>query len=179
MASQQQVREYLAYWFQLGKPLIIGAQPACLPKPVFQGDRYSEAFETCWQQVMVHKGQDAYIEGTDQSMAELLSDTWDLPPCARCSMPVPMRTVGVSDHPCPCHDLASWPNSEIPAPRSAVDTPSHLQGIRHRLAQSRLESGYANSPDYPQVRRTYEETTEGWGLDAIASNRGISNVKKS
>ncbi|WP_346290840.1 hypothetical protein [Sphaerothrix gracilis] len=180
MASQQEVREYLAYWFQLGKPVIVGPSAnACLPQPIYNGDRYSEAFESCWQQILAGDGKDAYIQGTDQSIAELLSDAWELSSCARCSMPIPMRAVGISDHPCPCNDLSTWPNSDIPAPRSAVDTPSHLKNIRHRLAQSHLEADYANSPDYPKVRQAQEETTEGWGLDALSSNRGTSNVKKS
>ncbi|NJL85517.1 MAG: hypothetical protein HC886_05350 [Leptolyngbyaceae cyanobacterium SM1_1_3] len=155
MASQQQVREYLAYWFQLGKSVVVDTdKSAYLPEPVFQGDRYSDAFESCWQKITAQAGREAYVEGTDQTIRELLSDAWALSSCARCTMPVPVRIVGVSDHPCPCNDLPSWPNSEIPAPRSAVSTPARLQDIRQRLAQPHPKADYTNSPDYSKAERS-------------------------
>jgi hypothetical protein len=53
MASEQEVRQYLAYWFQLGKKVLIrNGQESLLPQPVIQGDRYSQAFEDCWQQIL-------------------------------------------------------------------------------------------------------------------------------
>lgn len=134
MASQEQVREYLAYWFQLGKPVVLqNGRAQCLPAPIFIGNHYSQAFEDCWRQIIAVDGQGCYLEGTDQTIAALMSPAWDLAACARCSMPVPLPEVGLSSEPCPCNDLPSWPNSEVPQPRSAVNTHRHLGDLKQRL----------------------------------------------
>lgn len=138
MASEQQARQYLAYWFQLGKRVLIrGGEQALLPSPVIQGNRYSQEFEECWQQICSHNAGDCYIEGTSQTIADLLSPAWEVLPCSRCSMPVPIRSVGVPDSSdCPCFDLPGWPNNEIPQPRSPVSNQTHLLQIRDRLRKA-------------------------------------------
>jgi hypothetical protein len=135
MASEQQVKQYLAYWFQLGKQLLIrGGEEALLPVPVIQGDRYSQAFEDCWQKISAPNAGDCYLEGTGQTIAELLTPAWELNSCSRCSMPVPVRSLGVpSSTDCPCIDLPEWPNTEIPQPRLPVDSQNLLSQIRDRL----------------------------------------------
>lgn len=73
MASPDEVKQYLAYWFQLGKPVKVQHSPnKLLPQPVLQGDRYSPEFETCWQYILSHTER-CYLDGTDQTMAHLLS----------------------------------------------------------------------------------------------------------
>jgi hypothetical protein len=136
MASSNQVKQYLAYWFQLGKRLKFDRGDAVLPQPVFQGNQYSPDFEAFWQQALHAGGHDCYLEGTDQTVAELLSSQWDLTGCARCGMPVPTINLGVQSGNCPCFDLNGWPNSELPQPRAAVDTNDHLEHIRDRLKQN-------------------------------------------
>ena len=134
MASEQQVRQYLAYWFQLGtKILIRNGQVALLPQPVIQGDRYSDEFERCWQQVLSLESGDCYLEGTSQTIAELLTPAWEMLPCSRCSMPVPLRSSGLPPDNCPCHELPTWPNTEVPLPRSPINSQTHLADIRNRL----------------------------------------------
>lgn len=134
MASQNQVRQYLAYWFQLGKRVLIrNGEEALLPKTVIQGDRYSDEFEKCWQEILAPESGDCYVEGTNETIAELLTPAWELNPCARCSMPVPLRNVGMPPEACPCYDLPTWPNLEIPVPRSPIDSKTHLLGLRDRL----------------------------------------------
>lgn len=137
MASEQQVRQYLAYWFQLGKGVVVQGKPQkLLPRPVIAGNRYSPEFEATWQHVLVQAGQ-CYLEGTIQTIAELLSPVWDINPCARCSMPVPFRSPGLPPSlECPCADLPDWPNTEMPQPREPVDTSDRLLQIRDRLRQS-------------------------------------------
>jgi hypothetical protein len=136
MASQQQVRQYLAYWFQLGKRLILNHGAATmLPQPVIRGDRYSAEFEECWQRVTASDARDCYLEGTSQTIAELLSDTWEVSPCARCEMPVPVPNLGLQPLSCPCSDLPLWPNSDVPQPRSPVSDQTQLTQIRDRLLQ--------------------------------------------
>lgn len=139
MTSAQEVRQYLAYWFQLGKRVLIrNGQESLLPQPVFQGDRYSQAFENCWQLLTSPDSGDCYLEGTQETIAELLTSEWVINPCARCSMPVPVRDVGMPPLSCPCNDLSNWPNTELPPPRSAVNSQAQLMDIRDRLQNRRL-----------------------------------------
>lgn len=139
MASAQEVRHYLAYWFQLGKHILIrNGQERLLPQPVIQGDRYSQEFEDCWQRITAPDAGDCYLEGTEETIAQLLSPAWLMSPCARCYMPVPMRDVGMPPLACPCNNLDNWPNTELPSPRSPVNSQTQLQSLRDRLAnQSR------------------------------------------
>lgn len=159
MASVQKVQSYLAYWFQLGKPLIFEkTQTECLPQPIFQGNQLSEAFEQCWQKVSQHPAK-CHLRGTDESIADLLSDEWEIVGCARCPMPFPALVRGIKVSPCPCADLPSWPNDEIPQPRSAVNDTGRLANLRQRLDnrlqedRDRLQNLYRQSPTFPQVKR--------------------------
>lgn len=142
MATPDEVRQYLAHWFQLGKHLCLrNGQERLLPDPVIQGDRYSEAFEECWRRVTAPDAGDCYLEGTEQTVQQLLAATWELLPCARCTMPVPVYSRGVTSAPCPCNDLRGWPNLELPLPRSPVSSQDCLRDICRRLeATNPLES---------------------------------------
>lgn len=134
MASEQQVKTYLAYWFQLGKHLQWGnGREQLLSQPIINGHRYSQEFEACWQQIMATKGKDCYLEGTNQTVDELLSSTWNIESCARCGMPVPEIDLGIQPLSCPCNDLDNWPNQQLPQPRSPVNSVARLQGIKSRL----------------------------------------------
>jgi hypothetical protein len=137
MASEQQVRKYIAYWFQLGKKVLIrNGSEALLPTSLIAGDRYSREFEEYWQKMSSPDSGDCYLQGTDETIAQLLTPAWDISPCARCAMPVPFRDAGMPPELCPCNDLANWPNTEIPQPRSPVSTTSQLSSIRDRLQKS-------------------------------------------
>ncbi len=134
MASEQQVKRYLAYWFQLGKRVLIrNGELALQPQQVIAGDRYTEEFENIWQQILSPDSGDCYLEGTDETIAELLTPEWVVEPCARCDMPIPVRNVGMPPASCPCFDLYSWPNKDLPAPREPISSQQHLSGIRDRL----------------------------------------------
>ncbi|MGG6293038.1 hypothetical protein ACQ4M4_01335 [Leptolyngbya sp. AN02str] len=137
MASKEQVKQYLAYWFQLGKRILIhNAQPLASPHNIVQGDRYSDDFEALWEEVQSHHAHDAYLEGTTQTIANLLSSAWIITSCARCDMPVPMLDLGLrADMSCPCTDLPNWPDTDLPAPRSPVPSTQRLQGISDRLGK--------------------------------------------
>lgn len=137
MASENQVRKYIAYWFQLGKKVLIrNGSEALLPKSVITGDRYSPEFEQCWQKIISPDSGDSYLQGTEETIAQLLTPAWDISACARCTMPVPLRDAGMPPELCPCNDLANWPNTEMPQPRSPVITKSQLSGIRDRLLRA-------------------------------------------
>ncbi len=138
MASEQQVKEYLAYWFQLGKKVLLhNGRESILPQPVFESDRYSLKFENCWQRILAQEGKNCYLEGTDQTIEQLLDSNWDVTSCARCGMPVPTIDLGMPSLRCPCDDLNNWPNCELPKPRLAVNSQTHLGKIQDRLIRNR------------------------------------------
>lgn len=146
MASTNQVKQYLAFWFQLGKGLVFKNSPEVhLPERVILGDRYSPEFEECWQRVTQSEGKNCYLEGTDQTIGQLLSSEWDVTSCARCEMPVPILSVGVRSPGCPCEDMPHWPNTELPMPRSPVDSQAQMHRICDRLTQS--TPGNSSTPD--------------------------------
>ncbi len=134
MASHTDVKKYLAYWFQLGKHVVSDDQQVSYrPEKVIQGDRFSPEFENCWTEIIEREGKSFYLDGTDQTIAELLSPEWDVVSCARCDMPIPMPQVEIKPHLCPCNDLPGWPNEEIPKPRMPVDSYNHLYHMKKRL----------------------------------------------
>lgn len=136
MASETQVKQYLAYWFQLGKPIVHSkSQAGLLPNPVVQGDRYSQEFQDCWQQA-TESSTEYSLKGTNETIADLLSPAWEVSACSRCAMPVPVKSVGTQSLECPCIDLPGWPNTEIPQPRDPVSSQALLSRIRDRLGQS-------------------------------------------
>lgn len=141
MASEQEVRRYLAYWFQLGKKVLMDySSKAILPQPVIRGDRYSEEFEDCWRQIIAPNSGNCYLEGTQETVAQLLTPAWDLESCARCDMPLAVRSVGMPPLSCPCDDLSNWPNTEVPAPRSPVNSQAQLSNIRQRLLKTNSQN---------------------------------------
>ncbi len=134
MASPIAVKKYLAYWFQLGKKLIITNQDkAIMLTKVLNGDRFSKEFEECWQIVSNPETGDCYLQGTHQTIQDLLSPKWEITSCARCEMPVPMIEIGVQDLSCVCDDLDNWPNNELPPPREPVSNQQQLSEIRQSL----------------------------------------------
>ncbi|MBU6230782.1 MAG: hypothetical protein KGQ93_14000 [Cyanobacteria bacterium REEB459] len=149
MATDVQVRDFLAHWFQLGKPVVLpGGRGDYLPRPVFCQGSYSQDFENCWNQIMATQGQDCYLKGTVQTIAAMLSPAWDVQDCARCAMPVSIPTLGLTSFPCPCHDLLSWPNQDIPVPRGAVNDQRHLEQVRERLSRIQGQSMAAPQGTY-------------------------------
>jgi hypothetical protein len=137
MASPSQVRTYLAQWFQLGKRVVSqDGQHHYLPSPIFSGEEYSPNFEWMWSQISARNADRFYLEGTDQSIADLLSPRWQIESCARCQMPVPTSHTHWTCAICPCSDLTTWPNESLPKPRSPIQTQTHLRTICSRLQQS-------------------------------------------
>jgi len=164
MASVQKVQSYLSYWFQLGKPVLFEHDSSqCLPVPIFQDTEYSPAFQQCWGRIMQHPSE-CFLRGTDESVADLLSEEWEIVGCARCPMPMPMPVRGIKVAPCPCADLPSWPNSEMPHPRDGVCTHEQLGNLQQRLNarfqhdSDRLQSAYHHSPDLPKAANSETRT---------------------
>lgn len=140
MASPEQVKTYLAHWLQLGKKLIFkDTKEIAMSDSVVKGDRYSEEFEACWQDILNRGGKNYYLEGTESSISELLSSQWNIRSCARCSMPIPKQELGVQSLDCPCVDLPSWPNFELPLPRAPIDPNSKIRSITERLTSKNTD----------------------------------------
>jgi hypothetical protein len=134
MASSESVKKYLAYWIQLGKKVFLNnGQESLLPQSVIRGDRYSQEFEDCWEKVNAPSSGDCYLEGTTQTIQELLSSKWEVTYCARCEMPVPIIQLGIQPNLCTCSDLGNWPNNELPLPREPVNSQEKLKKISKSL----------------------------------------------
>ena len=171
MASEQQVKRYLAYWFQLGKKVLIrNGDASLLPQSVFTHDRYSDEFERIWQLIRSPESGDCYLEGTHETIAQLLTPRWLVEPCVRCDMPVPMINIGLPPEVCPCNDLPTWPNTEIPLPRGPIDTQNRLREIRDRLnpAKSQRElSDDLSSTEYSDSGIPRNMLSARWRLGEI------------
>ena len=134
MASQQEVQTYLAYWFQLGKSIHINnGQITRRPMPVLEGDRFSRDFQDCWQAIMAVGGRNCYLDGSSETIAQLLSPAWEITNCARCNIPTAMETVMPVAKPCACGDLDSWPNNELPPPHMPINNKEHFSRLKTRL----------------------------------------------
>lgn len=134
MASEIEVKEYLAYWLQLGKGILMPkSQERLFPKPIFEGTQFSKDFEQIWQKILVNQTS-CYLEGTEQTFQELLSPAWEMVSCARCTLPMPLSRVHPPSCLCPCVDLCLWPNNELPLPKLPT-----LEGVRLRRVQMRLQ----------------------------------------
>ncbi|WP_204102763.1 MULTISPECIES: hypothetical protein [Spirulina sp. CCY15215] len=137
MATLEQVKEYLACWFQLGKGIEIAGEDRVLRfTSILHGDRYSREFENCWENILRSQGQGFSLEGTEQSVDELFSSHWEMQSCSRCQLPIPVRELGFQSLSCPCDDIPGWPNTELPTPRSPINNQSHLGRICDRVTES-------------------------------------------
>ncbi|PPJ63939.1 hypothetical protein [Cuspidothrix issatschenkoi] len=137
MATKNEVKNYLAYWFQLGKKVIaVNGKVSFLPKTIIQGDRYSQEFEKCWLKILDPATGDCYLDGTQETINELLTPAWEMLPCGRCSMPIALKNIGMPALLCPCSNLSGWPNTELPAPRSPVCSQETLSSICGRLVEN-------------------------------------------
>ena len=140
MASQQEVKQYLAHWFQLGKSVVCPKrQETIRPEEIFQGHHYSTEFEKCWQKIL-STDADCYLEGTEQTIQQLLSPAWEIIDCPRCELPIPITVAGIASPVCTCFDLSGWPNNELPCPRLPVNTTTHLHRLRQRLQEKDQET---------------------------------------
>jgi hypothetical protein len=136
MALPIHVKTYLAYWFQLGRGLRMPpADRLVKPRTVLADGDYSRDFELIWSQLVADPKMAAqsYLDGTEQTIAQLLEPTWEIHDCARCSLPVPMKAVGLPTLSCPCEDLTNLPNLEELPPRAPIDSQHILQNLCQRL----------------------------------------------
>ncbi|MCA1904320.1 MAG: hypothetical protein CV045_00895 [Cyanobacteria bacterium M5B4] len=135
MANKNEVKQYLAYWMQLGRKLILSDRVVSLDQ-VIAGDHYTTRFEEIWQEGEA-RPEAASLEGANISLEQLFSANYELLSCPRCDLPLPSLTLGPrSAQPCPCDDLNLWPNFDTVPPRQPVNTTDQLRSIYQRLPES-------------------------------------------
>ncbi|MEN9203213.1 MAG: hypothetical protein Q6K80_06720 [Thermostichus sp. DG_1_6_bins_120] len=147
MAAPNQVKAYVACWLQLGKA-VLWDRPAGLerlrPEPLLGLGSLSQEFQLSWQRMNLDPWH-CYLEGTQESLGQLLSPAWEIQSCGRCGLPVPLpMTPATPVGPCPCSDLKEWPNSTTVPPR--VQDEQFLQRAELRAIHQRLK---AQDPEAP------------------------------
>ena len=136
MASEAQVKEYLACWLQLGKQLgLNGGRNTISIQTVIADNSFSRDFEDCWNRLRKNEAGVCYLDGTQVTVEQLLSPRWAIIDCARCSMPIPVPIAGIAPNTCPCHNLDDWPNCELPMPRIPVNSEQMLLILIRKLQQ--------------------------------------------
>jgi hypothetical protein len=159
MASRTLVKTYLAQWMQMGKSVHLPQQNKEVHiHKIIQGEKYSPVFNMLWDEISTTKAQEAYLKGTSQTISDLLSNKWEIIPCARCSLLVPCLDMGARvPISCPCDDLIGHPNLESIAPRQPVKTLSHLDNLCDRLDQKVTQQDTEAQENSPDALYTSEE----------------------
>ena len=133
MATSQEIKSFIAKWLQLGKSVEhVDGVHRFKPSRILGYQGYSQEFEDWWQN-FENDAQHWTLSGTDQPLSALYSPHWEITHCARCEMPVPLQVAGVNDFACPCSDLPTWPNTELPHPHTPSESASKLRQIRLKL----------------------------------------------
>ncbi|CAN1210724.1 hypothetical protein TUMEXPCC7403_11040 [Tumidithrix helvetica PCC 7403] len=143
MATCDVVKDYLAQWMQVGKKVLIQSENKSVGIcKVIEGERYTQEFEALWTEISTIKAKEAYLEGTNETIQELLSDKWELVECPRCNLPSACIDMGMREtKACPCDTMKLWPNLETIAPRKPVKTAKYLNNICDRLLKDRTTIG--------------------------------------
>jgi hypothetical protein len=135
MSNYDAVKQYFAQWLQMGKRVFVEKQNNFVAiNRVIKGESYSDEFEHLWAEISDPGSGDVYLEGTNETVQELLGPKWETIGCARCDMLVPCLSAGPRDIPvCPCHDLGCFPNLDSIPARAPVITNKYLSNIITRL----------------------------------------------
>lgn len=137
MVSEDRVKQYIALWMQLGKPVVCDRNNQQLGTPhVIRGESYSPEFEQLWK-IICQAPNHYHLAATPCTIGDLLAGHWDLLPCARCTLLQPVNESVIAAGPCPCQDLASWPDDNLPLPRQPVGSQDYLYKIQLRLLRER------------------------------------------
>ncbi len=133
MASESQVKEYLACWLQVGKRILHDSGNREFHDPRIVNKRgYTSEFESWWDEFR-ENAHHWHLEGCNNALDVLFTPQWDIVDCALCVMPVPKLVAGVNDPNCTCSDLELWPNLEIPKPHTPNDMQDKLTKLRKKL----------------------------------------------
>ncbi len=135
MALRSHVKTYLAYWFQLGRGLRMPPDDRLVKfRTILADGHYSREFEAIWQQLTdPWIASHSYLDGTEQTISQLLEPSWEINDCARCGLPIPMQDRGLPCLSCPCSDLEDIPDIESLPPREPIDSQVILKQLCRRL----------------------------------------------
>ena len=135
MASRTLVKNYIAQWMQMGKSISLSTQGKQVSiYKIINGEEYSSLFNKLWDEISTTKADEAYLDGTDQTIDDLLSDRWEIIGCARCSLLVPSLDLGPRVPVCcPCDDLPTHPNLDLVAPHVPVKLSTAINELCDRL----------------------------------------------
>ena len=135
MASRTLVKNYIAQWMQMGKSISLSTQGKQVSiYKIINGEEYSSLFNQLWDEISTTKADEAYLDGTDQTIDDLLSDRWEIIGCARCSLLVPSLDLGPRVPVCcPCDDLPTHPNLDLVAPHVPVKLSTAINELCDRL----------------------------------------------
>lgn len=145
MAYLKQLQQYLALWFQVGQKVVLANGETYCPQPVLVQGQYSPEFQQCWHQLQKIGFENCYLDGTVVSLAELLTPAWEMTECARCLMPVALPIGKVASFACPCSELPTWPNFDLPMPRTPEAANKPLQRICDRITEGDRRRDLAES----------------------------------
>ena len=143
MATQEQVKAYVACWLQMGKTIDVEQRDRAhqlRPRTVLDDGQYSPEFERNWRYIC-RFAERCYLSGTSESIRDLFQERWEIASCSRCKLLLPLPAPGAQEtSPCPCADVDYWPNVDALQPRIAVlplpedeVQESHEQKDMHRL----------------------------------------------
>lgn len=171
MASRTLVKTYLAQWMQMGKSVhLVQQNKEIFIHKIIQGEKYSSGFNQLWLEISTTKAQEAYLNGTDQTISDLLSNRWEIIPCARCNLLLPCLDMGARKPiSCPCDDLIGHPNLDSIAPHPPIKTLNHLDNLCDRLTQKLAQ----------QDEETNESTTDAVYTSEEEDNQAIRNLRNT
>ena len=133
MATSTEIKGFLARWLQLGKAVEpVGDGQPFKPHRVLSLHGYSQEFEQWWNEFEANSHQWS-LSGSSQPLSELFRPEWEISSCARCDMPIPLLVAGLNGTDCPCSDLSTWPNLELPQPHTPRETENKLKQIHLKL----------------------------------------------
>ncbi|MEI6429769.1 MAG: hypothetical protein WCO45_15505 [Pseudanabaena sp. ELA607] len=174
MASSKSVKQYIAQWLQLGQGLDVPGQNRLMQqRSTVVGGNFSSAFEQLWQEITQPSLiSQVHLHHTHETIEQLLSNEWEILPCARCNCLVACLSLGARQpKPCPCDVLHNFPNLDSLPPRLPVHTNNHLGQIRDRVMR------VSSSPSHEGLPPTKTENVSS-SIHEMTELRSLLNIIK-
>jgi hypothetical protein len=134
MASTKSIKKLVAYWMQLGQPIInTNTLEEFIIYPIYNlyTEHYSKEFNLFWDSIK--EANLFFLKGFSTSIKDLSGNKWYIAECATCSMPCPKLERGINMADCICEDIYLHPNNELPQPKAGVNTKDLLNNIITRI----------------------------------------------
>lgn len=141
MATEEEVKSYLAYWFQVGKNVEIGTnREKKNVNKIFSlsSNEYSQEFNSLWEKI-VEEADTSFLEDTSFSIKKLLSSEIEIVACSVCNAIV-ASGIFFTNNSCICSNIPLWPNLDIPQPKKLLDSNCALLKIVQKLMEEKSEN---------------------------------------